>query len=62
MICQDLKDTVLRGLTVEILGTDISEKVLAQAQDAVYNSYTLRNLTPEQLQRHFIPMGKDSSS
>ena len=59
MICQDLKDTVLRGLTVEILGTDISEKVLAQAQDAVYNSYTLRNLTPEQLQRHFIPLGKD---
>ena len=59
MICQDLKDTVLRGFTVEILGTDISEKVLAQAQDGVYNSYTLRNLTPEQLQRHFIPLGKD---
>ena len=52
MICHDLKDTVLRG-------TDISEKVLAHAQDAVYNSYTLRNLTPEQLQRHFVPLGKD---
>ncbi|HEY3399185.1 MAG TPA: protein-glutamate O-methyltransferase CheR [Geothrix sp.] len=59
MICQDQKDTVLRGLSVEILGTDISEKVLAQAEDAAYNSYTLRNLTPEQLQRHFIPLGKD---
>jgi chemotaxis protein methyltransferase CheR len=59
MICQDLKDTVLRGFTVEILGTDISEKVLAQAQDGVYNSYTLRNLTPEQLKRHFLPLGKD---
>lgn len=59
MICQELKDTVLRGISVEILGTDISEKVLSQAQDGVYNSYTLRNLTPEQLQRHFIPLGKD---
>ena len=59
MICQDLKDSILRGLSVEILGTDISEKVLAQAGDAVYNSYTLRNLTPEQLLRHFVPLGKD---
>jgi chemotaxis protein methyltransferase CheR len=59
MICHELKDTVLRGFSVEILGTDISEKVLAQAEDGVYNSYTLRNLTPEQLQRHFLPLGKD---
>ncbi len=59
MICQELKDTVLRGFTVEILGTDISEKVLALAQDGVYNSYTLRNLTPEQLNRHFTALGKD---
>lgn len=59
MICHEQKDSVLRGLSVEILGTDISEKVLAQAQDGVYNSYTLRNLNPDQLQRHFIPLGKD---
>ncbi len=59
MICQELKDTVLRGFTVEILGTDISEKVLALAQDGVYNSYTLRNLTPEQINRHFTALGKD---
>jgi chemotaxis protein methyltransferase CheR len=59
MICHELKDTVLRGFTVEILGTDISEKVLAQAADGVYNSYTLRNLMPDQLQRHFLPLGKE---
>lgn len=59
MICHELRDTVLRGVAVEILGTDISEKVLAQAQDGVYNAYTLRNLTPEQLQRHFLPLGRD---
>ncbi len=59
MICQELRDSVLRGMTVEILGTDISEKVLAQAQEGIYNSYTLRNLTPEQVQRHFTAQGKD---
>ena len=59
MICHDLRDTVLRGFTVEILGTDISDKVLAQAQDGVYNAYTLRNLTPEQLQRHFVSLGRE---
>ena len=59
MICHDLRDTVLRGFTVEILGTDISDKVLAQAQDGVYNAYTLRNLAPEQLQRHFVALGRE---
>lgn len=59
MICHEQKDAVLRGLGVEILGTDISEKVLAQAEDGVYNAYTLRNLTPDQLQRHFLPLGRE---
>lgn len=59
IVCQELKDTVLKGLTIEIFGTDISEKVLAQAQDGIYGSYTLRNLTPEQLNRHFISLGGD---
>ncbi|HEX9082543.1 MAG TPA: protein-glutamate O-methyltransferase CheR [Holophagaceae bacterium] len=59
MICHELRDTVLRGFTVEILATDISEKVLSQAQDGVYNAYTLRNLTPEQLQRHFAALGRE---
>lgn len=59
MVCHELKDTVLKGLTVELLGTDISEKVLAQAQDGIYGSYTLRNLTPDQVSRHFTALGGD---
>ncbi|HJW33425.1 MAG TPA: protein-glutamate O-methyltransferase CheR [Holophagaceae bacterium] len=59
IVVQDLKDTVLKGMTVEILGTDISEKVLAQAQDGIYGSYTLRNLTPQQLSKHFQSLGGD---
>lgn len=60
MICQEAKDTVLKGLAVEIVATDISEKVLGLAREGVYGSYTLRNLTPAQVQRHFTQQGPDS--
>jgi chemotaxis protein methyltransferase CheR len=60
MICQEAKDTLLKGLTVEILATDISEKVLALAREGVYGSYTLRNLTPAQIKQHFNPLVQDN--
>jgi chemotaxis protein methyltransferase CheR len=60
MICQEAKDTLLRGMTVEIVATDISEKVLAQAREGSYGSYTLRNLTPVQVKQHFTPSGADT--
>ncbi len=53
IVAQESLDTTLKGLTVEIVGTDISEKVLEQARAATYGSYTLRNLTPQQLRQHF---------
>jgi chemotaxis protein methyltransferase CheR len=60
MICQEAKDGLLRGMQVEIVATDISEKVLAQAREGVYGSYTLRNLTPAQVKQHFLPLGQDT--
>ena len=60
MICQEARDGLLRGLTVEIVATDISEKVLALARDGSYGSYTLRNLTPQQVRQHFTQLGPDS--
>jgi len=60
MICQEAKDSLLRGMSVEILATDISEKVLALARDGNYGSYTLRNLTPAQVQQHFSAAGPDN--
>jgi chemotaxis protein methyltransferase CheR len=60
MICQEAKDSLLRGMTTEILATDISEKVLAQAREGVYGSYTLRNLTPAQVKQHFNPPDGDN--
>jgi len=47
-------------MTTEILATDISEKVLAQAKEGAYGSYTLRNLTPVQLKTHFNQTGPDA--
>jgi chemotaxis protein methyltransferase CheR len=60
MICHEAKDSLLRGMGVEILATDISEKVLAQAREGSYGSYTLRNLTPLQVSQHFQPLGQDN--
>jgi len=59
MICQEAKDTLLRGMSVEIVATDISEKVLALAREGRYGSYTLRNLTSAQVNQHFIKRGSE---
>ena len=60
MICFEARDTILKGMQVEIISTDISEKVLAQAREGVYGSYTLRNLTPVQIKQHFTELGQDT--
>nr|WP_320133740.1 protein-glutamate O-methyltransferase CheR [uncultured Holophaga sp.] len=60
MICQEAKDGLMRGMGVEIVATDISEKVLALAKEGQYGSYTLRNLTPVQIKQHFTQKGADS--
>lgn len=60
MICREAKDSLLKGMQVEIVATDISEKVLAQAREGIYGAYTLRNLTPEQIQSHFNALGKEA--
>jgi chemotaxis protein methyltransferase CheR len=43
----------LSDWTIEILGTDISEKVLSIAQSGRYSSYSMRGLTPLVLNRYF---------
>lgn len=60
MICQEARDTVLKGMTTEIIATDISERVLSLAREGAYGSYTLRNLTPVQLKAHFNQAGPDA--
>jgi chemotaxis protein methyltransferase CheR len=59
MICLEAKDTVLRGMNIEIVATDISERVMNLAKLGQYGSYTLRNLTPARLKQHFDQKGDD---
>jgi len=59
MVCQEAKDTLLRGLFVEITATDISERVMKLAMAGQYGSYTLRNLDAGKLRLHFDQKGND---
>ncbi len=47
------------GLTVSILGTDISEPILASARAARYEPARLAEVPPAMLARHFVPAGRD---
>jgi chemotaxis protein methyltransferase CheR len=45
MILNEKRSSILKDWTIEIVGTDISDKVLAQAKDGVYNNYSVRNMS-----------------
>ncbi len=47
---------LLRDWTFEILGTDLNERSLACARNAIYGPYSTRHLTSYYRQRYFIPM------
>jgi chemotaxis protein methyltransferase CheR len=47
----------LKNWAVEILATDLNERSLAHAEAAVYGDYSVRNLTPLQRQKYFLPSG-----
>ena len=59
MVCVEAKNTALKGMNVEIVATDISERVMGLAINGQYGSYTLRNLTPTRLNLHFDQKGDD---
>lgn len=45
----------LKDWSTEILATDLNERSLAHAQEAVYGSYSTRNLTPAYRNKYFLP-------
>ncbi|HTS36853.1 MAG TPA: protein-glutamate O-methyltransferase CheR [Candidatus Solibacter sp.] len=47
----------LKDWTIEILATDLNERSLAHAKNAVYGNYSTRNLPVHYRQRYFIPAG-----
>jgi chemotaxis protein methyltransferase CheR len=49
--------SALRNWIVEILATDLNERSLAHAKNALYGDYSTRNLTPLHRQEYFLPSG-----
>jgi chemotaxis protein methyltransferase CheR len=48
----------LKDWTIEILATDLNERSLAHAKNAIYGTYSTRNLTPYYRQKYFTPAGE----
>jgi chemotaxis protein methyltransferase CheR len=48
----------LKDWSIEILATDLNEHSLAHAKNAIYGSYSTRNLTPYYRQKYFAPAGE----
>lgn len=46
MLLLEKRSSILKDWIIEIVGTDISETILAQARDGVYTAYSVRN-TPD---------------
>jgi len=47
----------LKDWKIEILATDLNERSLAHAKNAIYGTYSTRNLTPYYRQKYFVPEG-----
>jgi chemotaxis protein methyltransferase CheR len=48
----------LKDWTIEILATDLNERSLAHAKNAIYGTYSTRNLAPLYRQKYFLPAGE----
>jgi chemotaxis protein methyltransferase CheR len=47
----------LKGWSVEVLATDLNERSLAHAKNAVYGTYSTRHLNQHHRQKYFTPAG-----
>ncbi len=57
MVCKEFIDTKAKDWRVMIEAGDLSEAALAQAREGIYNSYTLRNVPPQYLDKYFVKEG-----
>ena len=53
MILLEKRATLLKDWIIEIIGTDINETVIAQAKEASYNAYSVRNTPDFYLRKYF---------
>lgn len=55
-----MEDLGSKGYGIEVLGSDISDRVLKSAEAAVYEKYSLRNTPETFLGKYFVPSGPES--
>ena len=53
MLLLEKRTSILKDWVIEIVGTDISEKVLTQAREGVYNNYSVRNMPDLYRKKYF---------
>ena len=53
MLLLERRASTLKDWVIEIVGTDISEKVLVQAREGVYNNYSVRNMPDLYRKKYF---------
>jgi chemotaxis protein methyltransferase CheR len=53
MLLLEKRASILKDWVIEIVGTDISDKVLTQAREGVYNNYSVRNM-PELYRKKYF--------
>ncbi len=57
MVLQEESQRRLKDWGIEILATDLNERSLAHAKNAIYGAYSTRHLTPYYRQKYFMPAG-----
>lgn len=57
IVLQEESQRQLKDWSVEILATDLNERSLAHAKNALYGNYSTRHLSQYQRQKYFSPVG-----
>jgi chemotaxis protein methyltransferase CheR len=57
MVLQEESQRSLKGWSVEVLATDLNERSLTEAKNAIYGTYSTRYLTEYYRQKYFTPVG-----
>jgi chemotaxis protein methyltransferase CheR len=55
MFLQEKSAALMKDWSIEIIGTDINETVLAQAREGLYSAYSVRNTPEIYLKKYFSP-------
>ena len=53
MLIYEMRATLLKDWSIDIIGTDINERILAQAREGIYTPYSVRNIPEQFLRKYF---------